>query len=302
MPPTNSLEVIINAHSGFHDKEEVRLHLQKLFGESGIAAKIVIAQTGRELDEAAKAAARGDALVVVAGGGDGTINTVASALIASDKILGVLPLGTLNHFAQDLRLPLVLDEAARVIIAGHQRNIDVGEVNGHIFVNNSSLGLYPTIVRERVKQQRLGHGKWPAFIWAALTVFRRYPFLDVRLIAAGKKISGRTPFVFVGNNEYAMEGLKIGRRECLDAGVLSLYITRRTGRWGLIRLALRALFRHLRYEKDFLAMTTTEVTIETRHRRLRVAYDGEVNILETPLHYQVRPGALRVIVPEEDKG
>jgi diacylglycerol kinase family enzyme len=157
--------------------------------------------------------------------------------------------------------------------------------------------LYPIIVREREKQQRLGSGKWPAFIWAAITALRRYPFLDVRLNVEGQQFARRTPFVFVGNNQYIMEQLNIGVRDCLDKGELSLYMTHRTGRWGLARLALRALLGHLREEKDFLAMCTREVKITTRHKRLRVARDGEVDILETPLNYRVLPGALNVIVP-----
>jgi diacylglycerol kinase family enzyme len=177
----------------------------------------------------------------------------------------------------------------------------VGKVNGRIFLNNSSLGLYPTIVREREKQQRLGAGKWPAFVWAAVAALRRYPFLDVRLSADGKEFSRRTPFVFVGNNEYLMERLTIGMRECLDKGQLSLYMAHRTGRWGLLRLALRALFGRLREDKDFLAMCTNELRIQTRHKHLRVAFDGEIETMETPLHFRVMPGALRVIVPRTDE-
>ena len=301
MPPITSAELIINPKSGVSDKEAVRRRLAELFAASRVEASILIAKDGAHMIELARRAARGRSQVIVAGGGDGTISSVASAIVGSDKTLGVLPLGTLNHFAQDLQIPLDLDAAAQLIMSGDVINIDVGEVNGHIFLNNSSLGLYPTIVREREKQQRLGYGKWPAFVWAALSVLRRYPFLDVRLYADGKKFASRTPFVFIGNNEYAMESFKIGRRVCLNAGKLSLYITNRTGRLGLVRLGLRALFGRLRNDKDFLAMRTDAVTIETRRKRLRVAFDGEVDILATPLHYHVRPGALRVIAPEQEK-
>jgi diacylglycerol kinase family enzyme len=113
----------------------------------------------------------------------------------------------------------------------------------------------------------------------------------------GKALSSRTPFVFIGNNEYEMETLNIGGRSCLDAGELSLYATNRTGRLGLIRLALRALFGGLRQEKDFLAMCTKEIWIGTKHKRLRVALDGEVTVMAPPLHYRVLPGKLRVLAP-----
>jgi YegS/Rv2252/BmrU family lipid kinase len=295
-----AVEVIINAGSGTSSKEEARDQLAELFQQGGIEARISLARSGESLVELARRAVRGDAATIVAGGGDGTINAVASTLIDTDKTLGVLPLGTLNHFAKDLKIPLDLEGAARTIIANHAVQVDVGEVNGQIFLNNSSLGLYPSLVHKREQRQRLGHGKWPAFIWAAFSVMRRYPFLDVRLNADGREFSSRTPFVFVGNNEYEMESFNIGGRARLDAGQLSLYFSHRTRRLGLVRLALRALLGRVEKAEEFVAMSTTEVSIETRRSRIRVATDGEVTMMRPPLRYCVRPGALRVIVPERD--
>jgi len=297
MPPT--VEVIINAESGAADKEETRRQLADIFTASGIEARISLARSGGEVVKLARRAVDGDAQTIVAGGGDGTVNAVASMVIGSNKTFGVVPLGTLNHFAKDLKIPLDLEGAARTVIAGHSIKTDVGEVNERIFVNNSSLGLYPSIVRQREKVQRLGHGKWPAFLWAALTVLGRYPFLNVRLIVDSTDFSTRTPFVFVGNNVYEMESFNIGTRARLNAGVLSLYVTHRTGRLGLLRLGLRALFKRLRKAEDFIALTTTEALVETRRRRVRVSTDGEVTMMQTPLQYRVRPGVLSVLVPEE---
>jgi YegS/Rv2252/BmrU family lipid kinase len=300
MPPIRSIKVIINVRSGFGDKEEAGRRLTEIFADSGVVSEISLAENGDQVVRLAAQAAKEDWTVIMAGGGDGTVNAVATHLVGTDKILGVLPLGTLNHFAKGLRIPLDLEEAAQNAISGHATNVDVGEANGRIFLNNSSLGLYPIIVREREKKQRLGSGKWPAFAWAAITAFRRYPFLNVRLDADGKKFDLKTPFVFVGNNEYIMERLHIGARARLDQGVLSVYITNRTGRWGLVRLALRALLGRLRQETDFLALLTREVKIETRQKRLRVAFDGEVELMHAPLHYRCRPGALRVMAPRPE--
>ena len=291
------IEVIINASSGTDEKKGVQRRLQELIVARGIDARISIAHTGARVVELAQRAAQSDAQIIVAGGGDGTINSVASAAIKSGKTMGVLPFGTMNHFAKDLHLPLDLEDALEVIVAGHAIKIDVGEVNDRIFVNNSSLGLYPSIVRERQKQQRLGWGKWPAYVWAALAVLRRYPFLNVRLSVDGKELASRTPFVFIGNNEYEMESLKIGGRARLDSGKLSLYMSERTSRLGLIRLALRALFGGLRQEKDFIALGTKEVWIGTKHKHMRVALDGEVLVMAPPLHYRVRPRSLNVLAP-----
>jgi diacylglycerol kinase family enzyme len=297
------VQVVINACAGAEDKEEIVNRLIERYLPAGLHWKVCVARNGPELVELATRAVKDNYQTIIAGGGDGTVNAVASALVGTTRTLGVLPVGTLNHFARDLQLPLDLDGAMMTIVAGHTVQVDVGDVNGQIFINNSSLGLYPQIVKEREKQQRLGWGKWPAFVWAAISVLRRYPLLDVRLSVDGKEISRRTPFVFVGNNEYEMERFNIGRRACLDKGELSLYITHRTGRLGLLRLASRALLGGLRNERDFTALSTREVWIKTGHRRLRVAFDGETTMMKPPLHYQVRPGALRVIAraPVDEK-
>lgn len=293
----SSIQVIINAASGTSDKEDERRSIADIFESSGIDADIQLARSGSDIVEMAKKAARGDYQTIVAGGGDGTVSAVASELVGTEKTLGVLPFGTLNHFAKDLNIPLDLEAAARVIIEGQSAQVDVGEVNGQVFINNSSLGIYPDVVRRREQRQKLGYGKWSSLFRSAIKVLRRYPFLDIRLNTDEKEMVTRTPFVFIGNNAYEMESFNIGGRTCLNAGHLSLYMTPRVGRLGLLQLALRALFGKLNQAEDFVSLCTDEILIETRHKQLRVAMDGEVLMLETPLHYRVRPGALRVIVP-----
>lgn len=291
-----SIQVIVNASAGSADDAAFIDQLkERVNGDS--RWRISVARSGEELSTLVGSAAEGDSQVVVAAGGDGTVNAVASALVGTSKILGVLPAGTLNHFAKDVKIPLALEEAIATISAGHSVAIDIGEVNGNVFINNSSLGLYPNLVTEREKQQRLGTGKWSAFVWAAWSVLRRYPFVDVRLTVDGMSLKRRTPFVFIGNNRYEMEGFRIGARSCLSEGRLSLYTTHRTSRMGLFILAFRALIGRLRVDSDFLEVCTSEIWIDTKHRRVRVALDGEVTILTPPLHYRVLPQSLRVMVP-----
>ena len=260
---------------------------------------MTLAASGEELTAAAKSALEQGMAIVVAGGGDGTINAVASVVADSGVAFGVLPLGTLNHFAKDIGIPLALDEAIATIANGVRRHVDVGEVNDRIFLNNSSLGLYPDIVRDREKQQsRLGRSKWLAALWATLGALRRYPFLSVRLtMDDGSDHARRTPFVFIGNNAYTMQGFSIGERESLTDGKLSLYVAQRPGRLALLRLGWSALCGRLAQERDFDVVSTKNLEIETRHKRIRVATDGEVTVMLTPLRYRIRPGALCVIVP-----
>lgn len=291
--------VIVNGSAGSgHDQDTART-LRETFGAAGIEASVTLADGGAALIDAARKAVQGDAELVVGGGGDGTINAVASVLVGSGRPFGVLPLGTLNHFAKDLGMPLALDQAVRALATGRPRQVDVGEVNGRIFLNNSSLGLYPDIVHDREKQQRrLGRGKWLAAAWASLAALRRYPFLSVRLVVEGQRLARRTPFVFIGNNQYTMQGFAIGERARLDQGVLSLYVAQRPGRLGLLRLALRALMGTLAQERDFDVLLAAEMEVTTLRPRIRVATDGEVTIMDSPLRYRVRPGALTVIVPQ----
>lgn len=290
--------VIVNAGAGPGYDEGWRATLAARFAAQGLAAEIWLVAGSGQIASAVDAALAGGAGTVVAAGGDGTVNAVAAALLESGATLGVLPMGTLNHFARDLGIPATLDAAIATVVLGHAARIDVGEVNGRIFLNNSSLGLYPDIVRERQRQQRrLGRGKWLAFGWGTLAAMRRYPFLSLRLTLGDAVRWRRTPFVFIGNNVYQMEGFNIGERSRLDGGELSVYVAQRPTRWGLLKLALRALVGRLRQARDFDALTAQALTIETRKHRLHVATDGEVTVMTPPLQYRIRPAALPVLVP-----
>ena len=151
------------------------------------------------------------------------------------------------------------------------------------------------------RQRRLGHGKWRALLDASIGAARRYPVLHVEIELHGQVLARRTPFVFVGNNEYTMEGFEIGGRRALDRGELSLYLTQRMGRFGLLQLAVRALLHRLQQSRDFDVVAARQFTVHTQHQHLRVATDGEVSMMATPLRYLVRPGALQVIVPLGDR-
>ena len=292
------ITVIINGEAGSGHDDAIAHELREKFAAHGMEANVVLAKGGKDMIASAKQAVAGGAAMVAGGGGDGTQNAVGAVLAGTGIPYGVLPMGTLNHFAKDLGIPLDLDGAVRTIATGVPKLVDVGVVNEQVFLNNSSLGLYPDIVRDREKQQsRLGRGKWPAALWATFAALRRYPFLSVRMQADDTRLARRTPFVFIGNNEYTMEGLAIGARSRLDAGTLSLYVAQRPGRLGLLRFALRALIGGLKEERDFDVLLAREMTIETRHTHLHVAFDGEVQEMPTPLHYQIRPGALTVMVP-----
>ncbi len=294
--------MVLNAGSGSGGAEEASTTLEGIFRAAGREVRITLAHGGEEIERACRQAVDERCDALVAGGGDGTINAAANVAVGTDVPLGVLPLGTLNHFAKDLGIPADLEPAARVVLAGRITAVDVGEVNGRIFLNNSSLGVYPSIVRLREQYQEKGTGKWIAAAWAALAVLRRRPFLSVRIETPEETVVRRTPFVFVGNNEYRMIGLQAGTRDSLTEGRLALYVMRAEGRRGLLRLGLSVFWRGADKADQLDLFRVASVSVETRRHHLQVALDGEVLDLEGPLEYRVRPGALRVLTPELSEG
>jgi diacylglycerol kinase family enzyme len=296
--------VLLNASAGTLEArggKSLRDALASAFEQHRLSATLEFL-TGPDLRAAAERAAQRvkdqdfDALVI--GGGDGSIRTVAHVLAETSIPLGILPLGTLNHFAGDLGIPTDLEEAIALIAAGETRYVDVGEVNGETFINNSSIGLYPSLVLERErKRRREGLSKWPAMILAGFRVLRHLPVRRLSIATEGSTEPCRSPSVFLGNNEYSLTTPAFGRRERLDGGELCIYVAKAVSQLALLRLVWRAIFGRLDPQHDLQAMTVRKAEIRSRSSRLLVALDGEVEVLRPPLHYRTRPGALRVFVP-----
>ena len=297
--PPPSLALVLNVRSGQGHDSDTRQEIDAAFGAAGLRPRVFPVESGSEIREAVAEALRLGATTVIAAGGDGTVSAVAACLRGTQTSLAVIPVGTLNHFARDLGIPEDIEEAVAAIARGLTVGIDLGEVNDRTFINNASLGIYPDIVRDRTRQQRrLGRGKYWAMLWATLAVLRRSTFLRMRMQIEGERtVECKSPFVFVGNNDYVMEGFSIGQRSSLCDGCLSIYTTRRHGRLGLLRLAVRALAGRLQQARDFSSLHASSLRIETRRRRLWVATDGELNVMTTPLTFRVLPRALSVVVP-----
>lgn len=241
---------------------------------------------------------RPDAIVVA--GGDGTVNCAAGEAVGTDLVLGVLPLGTFNHFAKDLGLATDLEGAAAGLASGEVRHVDLGEVNGRVFVNNSALGVYPEMVaiRDQIREQR-GWGKIRAVPVAAVHVLRSFPVhrFDLRGSDGFARSRVRTPFVFVGNGAYDDSTGKVGERGSLVDGHLGLYVARVVSRWGLVRTIARTVVSGTQAARDLDRAEVSELVVSGRVKRLRVALDGEVCWLSTPLRYTSCPGALQVLAP-----
>lgn len=288
---------LINDNAGSAGVSPKR-NVEALFLKHGITAHIVEPSDASLIATLAKDAIQKNYDVIVAGGGDGTVNAVASAIIGNSAIkLGILPMGTLNHFARDLGIPFDIEKAVETIATGNVKSIDVGEVNGEIFINNSGLGLYPAMVRLREGFQKSGHRKFLAAIWASLRILARFRRLHLELHPPGSAVVKRnTPMLFVGNNPYDTSLSTLGKRNSLDLGLLWVVMPIVSSRWGLLR-SLLAILSGNRKTGDLYTILADNLIVASSRRLLKVSVDGEVLQLKPPLNYRILPKSLRVIVP-----
>lgn len=237
----------------------------------------------------ARPIAGGSTLAVL--GGDGTINSIVNMVAGTQAILAPLSGGTFNHFVSDAGIPQDLDQALIRLKTAKVRRIDTVMANETYFVNNSLLGLYPYSLEVRGELEGK-YGKWPAAIAGVMASFIRFHTYSIDI--DGTKY--RTPFVFVGNNNFGLERLGLPGRTRLDGGVMCVYIARAHTRWGLAKLFVRALTGKLRDSEEFEELKITgSITVTTKSRHLRVSHDGELSRMKTPITYTLKPKSLRIL-------
>lgn len=293
------VRVIANRGGGaFIRDQKLEEKVDAALEKAGVQADIRLVESGEIADAFAEAAKAKGLDAVVAAGGDGTVSCAAGHLAGTKRPLGLLPLGTLNHLARDAGIPADLEGAAAVIAAGHAKPIDVAEVNGRTFVNNSGVGLYPDMVRFREAEQGRGRSKRLAMLSASLRALRSFRNRRLWISAPGVETPIRTPLLFVGNNRYSASLFALGHREALDAGELCLHAVRARSRAHLFWSGLRGLIGRLDQQRDFVTIYAAEATISSDRARLTISADGESFSMETPLEYRLRPKALRLIVPK----
>jgi len=264
---------------------------------AGLDVEVELLSGGDCAVRAEAAAKRGDKLLIV-GGGDGTISAAASAVVGTETVLGILPLGTLNHFARDLGIPADLDEAAKLIASGKDRRVDVAEMNDRIFINNSAIGLYPLMVRDRdIQRKKLGRSKRLAMLVASLRTLARFRHQRLTLTVNDEKARVDTPLLFVGNNDYRLDVGAAGQRDSLDDGQLFVLVMRKNTRRGLIAASIRALTDRTRRDDMVTLDGVGRLRVDSRRSSLTVSLDGEVVRSKPPLDYRIRRQELRVIAP-----
>jgi diacylglycerol kinase family enzyme len=278
--------------------DESRGAVQAACARAQLQAQIVAVDGAGIRAAAEKAADAGAALI--AAGGDGTVATVAAIAVKTGAPFGVIPLGTLNHFARDAGIPLDVDAAVAAIAEGHAVALDTAEMNARTFVNNASVGFYARIVRERQLEQGRGRRKWIAFAIGLGRALRTYRQVSVRMVVDGVPLVRRTPFVFIGNGDYIDEGPGLGRRTSLTSGHLWISLAPECTRAQMFVLALRALAGRLTPDVTLERFRAAEVTIEPSGRDVRVALDGELVSMNPPFRFATRPRTLRTLLPQDN--
>jgi YegS/Rv2252/BmrU family lipid kinase len=291
--------VLINRHGGAASRDpETRDKVAAALKSAGVTATIELIDGGQCEVRAKAVAERGDAMLIV-GGGDGTISAAASALVGTETRLGILPLGTLNHFARDLGIPAEIDAAAKLIATGKERRVDVAEMNGRIFINNSAIGLYPQMVIDRdLQRKRLARSKRLAMLVASVRTLARFNHQRLTLTVNDEKARVDTPLLFVGNNDYRLDIGAPGQRDSVDDGELCVLVMRKKTRRGLIAASIRALLGRARSDDMVRIDGVQRLRVDSHRGHLGVSLDGEVVRAEPPLDYRIRKQALRVIAPD----
>jgi diacylglycerol kinase family enzyme len=292
--------LFINTGSGSAANKDLDQRLVQVLQDKGGMAVRLMRLEAESLGQQVQALGREEpSSLPIIGGGDGTIRAAAQVMLGSGRPWGVLPLGTYNHFAQDLGFAAEPQQAAEQLATGVVRPIDAGVVNGHVFVNNASLGAYPLAVKVRdMLRSSMGLPKKLAMAYAFWKLFWRFRSLTIRLeTASGSMPVLHAPFLLISNNLYEKMSLTAVGRPRLDAGILGMYCLPQNNRWAFLAALFHGMMHSLK-DNDALVVQQARCLDVHLHRRLiPVALDGEVLKLRTPLHVESRPQALHLVVP-----
>jgi diacylglycerol kinase family enzyme len=307
VPTTDGpLHIVFNLGSGAGDAERAHAAIQQACAEAGREFHLISINDPGQLPararEAVQRAQQADG-VVVAAGGDGTLNAVAQAVLGSGCAFGVLPQGTFNYFGRTHGIPADTALAMQVLLHAPVMPVQVGRVNDRVFLVNASLGLYPKLLEEREGwKQQFGRSRVVAFGAGLATLLGGYRSLRLRIEVEGRVRDVRTPTLFVGNNALQMEQLGFPLAQAIDHGALAAIMLRPVGRLAMLALVLRGAFGRLGDADQLLSLACVQLTVRPARRfgtrPVKVATDGEIVWLPLPLQFAVAPEPLWLIRPD----
>jgi diacylglycerol kinase family enzyme len=304
--PRGPLVIVMNTRSGAGDRQRTLATLAAVFGEAGVEHEVLQVSRPKLLPKVAQdavARATRNGGVVVAAGGDGTINTVAQAVLDSELPFGVLPHGTFNYFSRTHGIPTDVEGAARTLVTGSPRAVQVGQLNERLFLVNASLGLYPRLLEEReAYKRRYGRTRWVALCSGLLTLLREHWQVLLRIEREGEPRLVKTSTLFVGNNALQLARIGIDEAPAVEQGRLVALSVRTAGRWSMPGLLLRGAAGRLGSDDQVTSFAFRHLEVEPVLRRARpvkmkVSIDGETQWMSTPLVFGVAPKPLWLIAP-----
>lgn len=302
---------IVNPYSGNDDKDRTLRAIRAWFADPAHPGEVREVRSGEDIADAARRAATRTATenrageqpdaqgtTIIAVGGDGTISTVAEALAGTGAALGVVPAGTFNYFARGLGIPEDVDAALDAIASGTARPVDLGRINGRVFLNNASIGIYSRIRRQRERTyRRFGRSRVAAY-WSVLrAMLQVYRPMKLRLTVDGQSRDLRSSLVFVCASAYQIEQFGMEGAEAIRDGKLAVFISRDRGRWQLIAQAIRLALHGMQKGRDFELVTGHDITLETARRHQHIVRDGETGRMRGPFRITLDKGALDVVMP-----
>lgn len=298
------LFIVFNGGSGHRDTEEEKQTISRVLQEGGRRFEFLHCEDSESIDTLAKRAvdkARADRGVVVAAGGDGTINAVSNAVLGSGCPFGVIPQGTFNYFGRDNAISQDARVAANVLLGGRVTPVQAGKVNGRLFLVNASVGLYPKLLEDREAwKQQFGRSRIVAFVSGMATLLQARGQLDLRIELDGKAVCWRTPTLFVGNNrlQLAQAGIDSEHANAVGQGQLAAVAVRPIGTLALFGLLLRGVLGRLGEAENIRSFSFRRLTVTPRRmKRIKVATDGEIIWMDAPLVFEVASEPLMLLVP-----
>ncbi|MHB1244847.1 MAG: diacylglycerol/lipid kinase family protein [Sulfuriferula sp.] len=300
--------IVLNVGSGSNDTAKTRAIIEAVLTQAGRVHHISLVEDPARLHDLARQAvekAQSRRGVVVAAGGDGTLNAVAQATLPSGCPFGVLPQGTFNYFSRTHGIPSDTAEATRLLLTARAHPVQVGLVNDRVFLVNASMGLYPQLLdnREAYKQQ-FGRSRLVAF-WAGLiSLLREHRQLRLRIQYRGETRVVRTPTLFVGNNRLQLEQIGIPQAYLLEQGLLAAISLRPVDNLTMLWLLARGAFGQLGEAESVSHFAFKHISVTPAlpygSRRVKIATDGEIVWLQSPIEFRVAREFLYLLKPEPD--
>ncbi|HEY0292775.1 MAG TPA: diacylglycerol kinase family protein [Hansschlegelia sp.] len=294
--------LVLNASSGaLMGRTDAAAEIERKLRDAGMDVGSVLDGDATDILQRMQRARDLPVEAIVTAGGDGTISAAAQVLVGTGVALAPLPLGTMNLLPKDLRIPLDLDAAIVALADGEKAEIDVGDVNGHVFLCNSMLGMPARLAERRERNRRnMGFGGWWRLVAAGLKGLYRYPPMRVGLDLGHGSVTLRSKAVVVANNAYDEGFGQMLTRSRLDRGELTLYAARRLSAWPLVRISAGMALGVWRQDPDIETHSVRELTVTSRRKLIRIMNDGETMLLPPPLRYRIRPLALTVLRPRRE--